>query len=95
MPYTLQQAAQAAIDCQDACNLSGVLHSLHSIVKDTLWPEANKLGLGTAYINQHPIVACFLDKLASLNRTQCLCSDCLDNHRKYFDEVVRLSLVAA
>lgn len=87
MPMTLQQAAQSALDCQDACNLSGVLHTFHQVVKDVLWPEANKQDQGTAYVNQHPIVSLFLDKLASLNRTQCLCSPCLDQSREMFAKV--------
>jgi hypothetical protein len=64
---TLQQAAQTALDCQDASNLSGVLASFKAIVHEVLWPEARRLGYGTDWVNQHPIVALFLDKLVDLN----------------------------
>lgn len=65
---TMQQAAQCAIDVQDACNLSGVLGAFNDIVFNTLWPEARRLGLGTEWVNQHPICTLFLDKLSDLNR---------------------------
>jgi len=65
---TLQQAAQTALDCQDACNLSGVLASFKEIVHTVLWPEARRLGKGTNWVNEHPIVALFTDKLVDLNR---------------------------
>ena len=65
---TIQEAAKTAIECQDACNLSGVLASLKEIVHEVIWPEARRLGKGTEYVNTHPIVTLFLSKLCSLNR---------------------------
>ena len=65
---TIPEAAQTALDCQDACNLSGVLASFKEIVHEVLWPEARRLGKGTEWINQHPICTLFLSKLGSLNR---------------------------
>lgn len=64
---TIQQAAQCAIDVQDACNLSGVLGAFKDIVHDTIWPEARRLGKGTEWVNKHAICTLFLDKLADLN----------------------------
>jgi hypothetical protein len=79
MPETkMQMAAQSAIDVQNASNLSGVLKSLNDIVQETLWPEARAIGKGTEWINTHPIVTLYLSKLASLNRVDCLCSDCFN-----------------
>lgn len=65
---TIQQAAQCAIDVQDACNLSGVLGAFNDIVFDTLWPEARRIGQGTEWVNTHPICTLFLDKLCDLNQ---------------------------
>ena len=65
---TIQDAAQIALECQDACNLSGVLASFKEIVHEVLWPEARRLGQGTAWVNSHPVVTLFLSKLCSLNR---------------------------
>jgi len=64
---TLQEAAQQALDVQDACNLSGVLHSLDQIVSQILWPEARRIGKGTDWVNRHAIVSAFLYKLMDLN----------------------------
>ena len=64
---TIQDAAQIAIECQDACNLSGVLASFKEIVHEVIWPEARRLNQGTAFVNRHPICVLFLSKLCSLN----------------------------
>jgi hypothetical protein len=64
---SIREAAQLAIDVQDACNLSGVLASFQHIVSDVLWPEAHRLNKGTAFVNQHPVCVLFLSKLCSLN----------------------------
>ncbi len=64
---TYQEAAQCAVDVQDACNLSGVVFSfaeaMHAICE-----EQHRLGKGTEWKNTHPIVALFLSKLNDLNR---------------------------
>jgi hypothetical protein len=69
-----QEAAQWAIDCQDASNLSGVVHSFDKAVS-AIWEEAHRTGKGTAWVNTHPIVTLYLSKLASLNRNYMECSD--------------------
>src|SRR5713226_1022598 len=83
MAMTIQQAAKTALDCQDACNLSGVLASFHQIVMDVIWPEARRLGKGTEYVNTHSIVALFLSKLVDLNRNQ--------DFSQAYDEVKKLA----
>lgn len=67
MAKTMQEAAKLAIEVQDACNLSGVLKAFSDIASNTIWPEANRLGKGTDWVNQHPICTLFLDKLSDLN----------------------------
>ena len=67
MALTYQQLAQQSLDIQDACNLSGVVHAF-SRAMETL--RAHPDCTGTDWINTHPIVTLFIDKLASLNRTQ-------------------------
>jgi hypothetical protein len=64
---TLQQAAQLALDCQDACNLSGVLKTYTTVVFDVLWPYARLMNHGTRWVNTHPVCTLFLCKLAELN----------------------------
>jgi hypothetical protein len=61
---TIKEAAQMALDVQDACNLSGVVHSFAEVVTALRnSPECT----GTDWVNEHPIVTLFLDKLSSLN----------------------------
>lgn len=64
---TIQQAAQWALDCQDACNLSGVAFSFAEAMH-AICAESERLGKGTEWKNQHCIVTLFLSKLGSLNR---------------------------
>jgi len=86
---TYQQAAQTAIDVQDASNLSGVVKSLAGPVMDALWEESRRIGKGTKWINEHPIVTLFLSKLASLNRSQ----DC--SFEKYCEASDAVEKIAA
>jgi hypothetical protein len=88
---SLSQAAQTALEVQDAINLSGVLHTLDEIVSDVIWPEARKLGKGTAYVNTHPIVTLFLHKLASLNHSECFCSECIASYARANAEVEKIA----
>lgn len=66
----MKEAAQTALDVQDACNLSGVLRSFQEIVSEVIWPEAQRLGKGTEWVNQHCVCALFLAKLCDLNRRE-------------------------
>ncbi len=88
---TIQEAAQSALLVQNACNLSGVLASFKEIVHEVIWPEARRLGKGTEFVNTHPIVTLFLDKLASLNHSQCLCSDSMKSYYSAYTEVENLA----
>jgi hypothetical protein len=88
---TMQQAAQSALDVQDAVNLSGVLHSLDDIVMNTLWPAAREGNHGTDWVNMHPIVTLYLSKLTSLNRTDCICSMSCDYYSDASREVEALA----
>jgi len=67
MPLTAKDY-EAALFVQDACNLSGVIHSWSEIVS-RIWKEADKLGKGTDWVNRHPINILFASKVASL--TDC------------------------
>jgi hypothetical protein len=56
---------QEALDVQNACNLGGLIQSLPRVVA-AVQEEAHELGEGTAYVNTHPIVQLWLDKLCDL-----------------------------
>jgi hypothetical protein len=87
----VELAAKSALDIQNAVNLSGVLHSLDQIITDVIWPEARRLGRGTAYVNAHPIVTLFLKKLVSLNNNECFCSGCVADFTRAKAEVEALA----
>jgi hypothetical protein len=69
---TIREAAKEALLVQDACNLSGVVHSFSRLLTDVIWPEAHAQGKGTDYVNNHPVVALFIDKLRSLCSTDVM-----------------------
>ena len=56
-----------ALDIQDGCNSLGIAKQM---VRDmeTLWKEARENGKGTDYVNQHPVMILYLDKLCDLAR---------------------------
>ena len=62
---TYQQAAQAALDVQNACNMGGIARSFHEAVQ-AVWEEAHRLKEGTDWVNHHPITRLFADKIYDL-----------------------------
>jgi len=54
-----------AILVQDACNLSGVVHSFSSVM-EKIWSTARATGCGTEWVNNHPIAVMYANKIASL-----------------------------
>lgn len=63
---TIQQAAQQALDIQDACNLSGVVFAFGRAMQ-AVCDDSQAKGTGTRERNQHPIVTMHLLKLCELN----------------------------
>jgi hypothetical protein len=58
-----------AIMVQDACNLSGVVHSFSKVLP-RIWVEARAKGEGTKFVNEHPISVLFSSKIASLTGSE-------------------------
>ena len=67
MTKTIKQLAQDALNVQDACNLSGVVHGFSRAMSDlcTLVPN-------TGERNTHPIAILWADKIAHLTGIQDL-----------------------
>ena len=64
------QDYRQAIDVQDACNLSGVVHTF-SKVMTKIWEEARTTGsASTEWVNQHPISVLYASKILSLTRAE-------------------------
>jgi len=68
MAKTIQDAAQMAIDVQDASNLSGVVLSFGRLLTEAIRDEMDRLPRGTNFRNNHPIAVAFADKIVSLTR---------------------------
>lgn len=63
MPLT-KEDYQRALVVQDACNLSGVVHSLAEVLpRIREEPDCT----GTDYVNTHPITIMYVNKLSSLS----------------------------
>lgn len=67
---TYKEAAQSALDVQDACNLSGVLFTFADAMQ-AICEEDRAKNMSTDWKNTNPIVTLFLDKLSQLNKRQC------------------------
>lgn len=80
---TIQQAAQAALDVQSACNLSGVARSFAEVMSllRTL-PECT----GTEWANTHPVARLFAEQIAHLT----MLND-QDGYSKAYGECERLA----
>lgn len=93
--YTLKEAAQAALDVQNACNLSGIVRSFSPIML-TIWEEARRIEKGTDWVNTHPIAILFISKLSDLSRYHYgSYSDVQDTFDKACTECERLAKGAA
>lgn len=59
--------AQEAINVQDACNLSGVVHSFSRIIKDVRERLRLEGKESTENVNTHPVCILYADKINSLS----------------------------
>jgi len=66
MSRTIKELAQEALDVQNACNLSGVVHSFSRAMTDLRELARAEGWEGTREINTHPISLLFSSKVASL-----------------------------
>lgn len=84
MAKSLPELAREALDVQDACNLSGVVHGFSRAItalRECL-PNA-----GTSEINSHPICVLWADKIAHLTGTQNIGND---RTMRAYDDVRKL-----
>lgn len=79
---TLQKHAKTALQIQDACNLSGVVHEFSRVMSFLC-----DRGLCTDDRNKHPIAVLFADKIAHLTGTQCFCQ----SNAAAYDAVYKLA----
>ena len=80
----LAQLAQDAIFVQDARNISGVIHALdRTMSKIADISRANCTG--TDWLNKHPIIVLFADKLASMAGVQGISSESQTAYGRAYD----------
>lgn len=89
----IKQAAQAAINCQNASNLSGIVFSFAQAMQ-AICDESNEKHLGTHWKNTHPIVTLFLQKLCELNATNLGKSGTWDSFHYDMDAYFQCSKIA-
>lgn len=64
---TIKDLAQEAIDVQDACNLSGVVHGFSRAITDLRAHLEKEPNFSTDKLNTHPICVMWSDKISSLS----------------------------
>jgi hypothetical protein len=85
---TMAELALSALQVQDACNLSGVVHSFSAVLKQ-LWALLDSEGkAATTDINEHPISKLYADKIASLAGVQNVS---MTEYAKAYDACTKLS----
>lgn len=57
-----------ALQVQDASNISGVINSLNTQIMPAIRAEVGYAEQGMPYVEQHPVLLLFLDKIVSLTR---------------------------
>lgn len=82
-PRTWKSMAQEALQVQDACNLSGVVHSFSRIITEVRARLELEGKLSTEVVNQHPVCVLFSDKVAHLTGTQSFGGDSVTNAYKW------------
>lgn len=70
-----KEMAKTAIQVQDACNLSGVVHAFSTIISEVRYRLESENNGGTNNINSHPVCVLFSDKISHLTNTQNVNSD--------------------
>lgn len=60
------ELAKEVYQMMDACNASGIIKSFGEVMTK-LWDHAHKNMKGTEWVNSHPLVTIFIDKLVELN----------------------------
>jgi hypothetical protein len=83
MSKTLKQLAQEALDVQNACNLSGVVHGFSRAMSDLCALVPN-----TGERNTHPIAILWADKIAHLTGTQDIGNDKVMKAYSYCHDLV-------
>ncbi len=75
----IKELANEMWACQDACNLSAVVHTWHKAISE-LWKVANELKHSTDWVNQHFINKWYADKCRQLAGPIDILDDNIDKY---------------
>lgn len=64
---SIKDLAKEALEVQDACNLSGVVHSFSRAITELRELLREHEGYGTHMVNTHPVCVAYASKIASLS----------------------------
>ena len=67
---TIRDLAREAIEAQDACNLSGLVHSFSKAMTDLREIARVEGWEGTDKLNRHPVAVLWSSKIASLTMSE-------------------------
>jgi hypothetical protein len=67
---TIKDLVREALLVQDACNLSGVVHSFSRTMTELRAIMEKEDGFSTDKLNQHPIAVMYSSKIASLTNSE-------------------------
>lgn len=67
---TMKDMCKEAIDIQDACNLSGVVHAFSRTITELRALLSQEEGFSTSKLNQHPVCVLYSSKIASLTGSE-------------------------
>lgn len=76
---SLKDLARNALDVQDACNLSGVVHSFSRDITRLRALLSAEPDFSTDKLNRHPICKLYADKIAHLTGTQSITGAGIDH----------------
>jgi hypothetical protein len=67
---TMKDLCKEAIDIQDACNLSGVVHGFSRTITELRRLLEQEGDFSTGKLNQHPVCVLYSSKIASLTGSE-------------------------
>lgn len=83
-----------AVQSQNACNLAGIVYTLASIMP-RIWNEARARGLGTKWVNEHPICALFAEQISHLSGCGMTNNEKYGTHINYCEAMAQGNRVKA
>lgn len=76
---TINELCQEAVNVQDACNLSGVVHSFSRAITELRSLLQQEGDFSTEKLNQHPVCVLYSSKIASLTGSEINSNECGGN----------------